>query len=122
MKEKNPITYEERAAVYTAARETFGDANQLMKALEELTEVKLEIHRALDGRGDLLHLAEEVADAFIMLEQVRQIFGIDAEVQEAMDGKILRLRQRIEEAKTKHSAPWTPTDLLDKYKIKPKEE
>jgi hypothetical protein len=67
-----------------------------MKALEELTEVQLEICRALDNRIHPAALAEEVADAAIMLEQVQQIFGIGPAVRKFMDAKVDRLRGRIE--------------------------
>lgn len=93
----NKVNYEERAKVYDDALDTFGPTKQVTKALEELTEAQLEICRALDGRADVIHLAEEVADATIMLEQVRRIFGIDAEVCRFMDAKVLRLRQRVEQ-------------------------
>lgn len=106
----NKIPYEERAKVYTNAREAFGDGAQLMKALEELTEVQLEIHRTLNGRGDLAQLAEEVADATIMLEQVRQIFDINEEVCEFMDAKVRRLRRRIELANDLEKYNITPTE------------
>lgn len=95
----NKINYEERAKVYTDALATFGATAQLVVALEEMSEVQKEICKTLRGGGSILHLAEEVADATIMLEQIRQIFGINAMVCEAMDGKVLRLRQRIEDAK-----------------------
>lgn len=97
----NKITYEERAKVYAEAQEIFGANAQLVKALEELNEVQLEICRLFTDRGSVLHLAEEVADATIMLEQVRQIFGINAEVCSFMDAKVLRLQGRIENAKAK---------------------
>ena len=93
----NKVNYEERVKVYADALETFGPTKQLAKALEELTEVQLGICRALDGRRNIVHLAEEVADATIMLEQVRQIFDINAEVCQFMDAKVLRLRRRVEQ-------------------------
>lgn len=95
----NKINYEERAKVYTDALNTFGANLQLVVALEELSEVQKEICKALRGGANIYHLAEEVADATIMLEQVRQIFAINAEVCKAMDGKVLRLQQRVEDAK-----------------------
>lgn len=94
----NKIDYEERAKVYAEAQATFGTNAQLVKAMEELNEVQLEIVRMVTGRGNVLHLAEEVADATIMLEQIRRIFDINALVCETMDAKVLRLQQRIEEA------------------------
>lgn len=91
----NKITYEERAKVYANAIEFYGVTGQLLKALEELTEVQLEIYRILEGRPDIHHLAEEVADATLVLEQVRLIFDINAEVCEVMDAKVLRLQYLI---------------------------
>ncbi len=116
----NQIPYEGRAKVYAAALATFGGSAQLVKALEELTEVQLEIHRALNNRANRAHLAEEVADATIMLEQIRQMFNINEQVCEYMDAKVIRLEQRVEEARR-------PPDFdavayfMDKYNINPKE-
>lgn len=99
----NKISYEERAKVYADALSTFGTNMQLIVALEEMSELQKEITKAL--RGDLhpMHLAEEVADATIMLEQVRQIFNINEEVCDMMDKKIARLAFRVEDAKKKQA-------------------
>lgn len=129
----NQIPYEERAKVYTDALQTFGVNLQLVVALEELSEVQKEICKALRGGANVFHLAEEVADATIMLEQVRQIFCINEEVCKAMDAKVLRLRQRIEDHKAKTPDLDALADILrtpdfdavayftDKYNINPKE-
>lgn len=95
----NKITYEERAQVYAEALDAFGAGTQLVVALEELAELQKEICKALRCEPNIFHLAEEVADATIMLEQIRQIFDINAEVCKAMDSKVARLHQRIEERK-----------------------
>ncbi len=95
----NKITYEERAKVYADAIDTFGANYQLVVALEEMSEVQKEICKALRGEIHPAHLAEEVADATIMLEQVQQIFLIHNAVGHMMDSKIRRLRGRIERAK-----------------------
>lgn len=100
----NKISYEERAKVYTDAIGTFGINTQLIVALEELSELQKEICKALRGERNTMHLAEEVADATIMLEQVRQIFKIDKPVGKIMDAKILRLQQRIDGAKRNKDA------------------
>ena len=92
----NRITYEERAKVYDDALDTYGLTGQLLKALEELTEVQLEIYRILEGRPDVHHLAEEVADATIMLEQIRLLFDINEEVCKTMDAKVIRLKHLID--------------------------
>ena len=97
----NKISYDERAKVYADALATFGAEVQLVVALEEMSELQKEICKALRGDIHPAHLAEEVADATIMLEQVRQIFSINEPVCNMIDSKITRLRQRIEEAKAK---------------------
>ena len=92
----NKIGYVERCAVYSDALDVFGGDTQLIVAVEELSECQKEICKVLRGDGDLEHLAEEVADATIMLEQVRFIFDINDSVCEQMDAKIERLKERIE--------------------------
>lgn len=117
----NKIPYEARAEVYTDALKTYGVNLQLVVALEELSEVQKEICKALRGGTNVFHLAEEVADATIMLEQVRQIFCINDEVCKAMDAKVLRLQQRIEDHKARTPNPDVLADILRKYNINPKE-
>lgn len=95
----NKISYEERAKVYDKAVTTFGAEAQMVVALEEMSELQKEICKVLRGSGDMLHLAEEVADATIMLEQLRQVFDLNDEVCQFMDQKVLRLQHRIESAR-----------------------
>lgn len=92
----NKFTYADRYKTYTNAILTFGERNQLIVAVEELSECQKEICKILRGGEDYRHLAEEVADATIMLEQVRIIFNINDSVCEQMDEKIERLKNRIE--------------------------
>ena len=91
----NKIKHEDRVLIYADALAMYGKATQLIVALEELSEAQKEICKALRGEVNLDHLAEEVADATIMLEQVRQMFDINPKVCEAMDAKMLRLADRI---------------------------
>lgn len=94
----NKIPYEERAQIYAMALDKFGSVNQLVVAIEEMSEIQKEICKAIRGEANLLHLAEEVADASIMLEQLRLLFGINGEVCAVMDAKVERLRQKIEKS------------------------
>lgn len=100
----NKITCEERAEVYNEALDTYGEDCQLVVALEELSEVQKEICKALRGEARPIFLAEEIADATIMLEQVRQIFHINDQVCSIMDVKVERLRQRIQDRKAHRQA------------------
>lgn len=92
----NKIGYVERCAVYSDALDVFGGDTQLIVAVEELSECQKEICKVLRVDGDLEHLAEEVADATIMLEQVRLMFDINDATCRHMDAKIERLKKRIE--------------------------
>lgn len=91
----NIISYEKRLQTYTNALIQFGKANQLIVALEELSEVQKEICKVMRGQTSLDHLAEEIADATIMLEQMRYIFCMNELVCEKMDEKILRLDEKL---------------------------
>lgn len=94
----NKIPHEERAKVYAMALDKFGAGKQMVVAIEEMSEVQKEICKAIRGNVDLKHLAEEVADATIMLEQIRLMYGINGEVCAVMDAKVERLRQKIEQS------------------------
>lgn len=91
----NKIPYEQRAKVYTNALIRYGDGIQMIVALEELSEAQKEICKFLRGLGDREHLAEEIADATIMLEQMRYIFGVNDLVCGKMDEKIRRLDDKL---------------------------
>ena len=91
----NKINYSERCKTYTNAMLAFGELNQLIVAIEELSECQKEICKILRGGEDYRHLAEEVADATIMLEQIRLMFNINDCVCNFMDEKIKRLDGRV---------------------------
>ena len=87
----NKIPYEQRVVVYTNALICFGEKTQMVMALEELSECQKEICKKLRGYANEEHLAEEIADATIMLEQMRLFFGLNDLVCEKMDEKVKRL-------------------------------
>ena len=93
--EANQISYEERKRVYTKALIAYGDRAQMIVAVEELAECQKEICKILRGGENFPHLAEEIADATIMLEQVRLMFNINDLVSDYMDSKIRRLDERL---------------------------
>lgn len=92
-------TYNEdsRKAVYNKALSKWGAANQSVVAIEELSECQKEICKQLRGTGNMEHMAEEIADSIIMLEQLQMIFSIGNLVAQYMDAKIERLDARIDE-------------------------
>lgn len=98
----NKIPYEERRDTYNAAFKRFGVIHQVYVAIEEMSEVIKALTKLIrdpDNIFDYLpNIIEEVADATIMLEQLRLIFGINDEVCEAMDAKMRRLKKKMEES------------------------
>ena len=94
----NIIPYEMRVQVYNNALNLYGKDMQMIVAIEELSECQKEICKIIRGKGNLKNLAEEIADATIMLEQLRLIFQINDDVCMAMDAKITRLDNRVASA------------------------
>ena len=91
----NKIPYNERAKVYVNAFITYGEDCQIIKAVEEMSECIQAICKVCLGGEDFSNLAEEIADATIMLEQLRIIFNNNEEVCRFMDEKILRLDAKL---------------------------
>ena len=92
----NRISFDERKRVYEAALAKWGTELQATVAIEELSEVQKEICKMLRGKLDREHMAEEIADATIMLEQLRQMLNINDSVCSWMDYKIAALKRRVE--------------------------
>lgn len=92
----NQVCFGERESVYRDALKVYGQRIQEAVAIEELSEVTKEICKMQRRQSSVGKLAEEIADATIMLEQLRMIYGINEEVCAFMDQKILRLKKNIE--------------------------
>ena len=93
---ENTVPYEARKNIYLNALSKWGDHAQMIVAVEELSECQKEICKILRGGENFPHLAEEIADATIMLEQLCLIFNLDAQVNACMDTKVRRLEKRVE--------------------------
>lgn len=78
-----------------AAIDTYGPDAQMKMLLEEMSELQKEICKFWRGEDNAMHIAEEVADVEIMLEQVKMIFGIAGEVNAQRDFKVKRLQLRL---------------------------
>lgn len=89
------ICYEERRQVYESAIARNGVLLQAIVAIEELSEAQKEICKYLRDEGSMEHIAEEIADATIMLEQLRIIFDVNDRVCDYMDAKVQRLAERV---------------------------
>jgi NTP pyrophosphatase (non-canonical NTP hydrolase) len=84
-----------RRKIYEDALIRYGRNNQLVVAIEELSELQKEICKYFRHEGKHQDLIEEVADVSIMLEQIIYIFDIDEDVKKVMQEKVQRLKGRI---------------------------
>ena len=91
----NKIPYTERCAVYRKAIAKYGADKQMTVAIEEMSEVIKELCKLQRGIGNRDHLAEEIADATIVLEQMRMLFNLNQAVCDKMDEKIERLQRKV---------------------------
>ena len=73
--QKNEMTQEREAAILESAIKKFGPRLQVIVAIEELSELQKELTKWLRGKGTREGLMEEMADVFIMLNQLELIFG-----------------------------------------------
>lgn len=76
---------------------TFGADAQITKLCEECAELMTAVIHRRAGRDTNDHVAEEMADVTLMMEQMRIIFDVsEADVDKWMEYKLERLRERIE--------------------------
>ena len=82
--------------IISAAIETFGERNQTVVAIEELSELQKELCKLLRGSCDNdEHIAEEIADVEIVLCEMVKMLGIDDMVNIYREFKLQRLESRI---------------------------
>lgn len=93
------VNHEYRNSIYKIILDRYGKKMQSIVALEELSECQKEICKLLRDKGNIDHLAEEVADAAIMLEQITQMYGIKDKVLLYMDEKCQRTLDRLTQEK-----------------------
>lgn len=86
--------------LYRKAIETYGKDMQLTVAVEELSELIKEICKYKRGGDNIKNIIEEMADCYIMLDQLEIIFGIKySDVATVIEEKTLRLENRLFEIK-----------------------
>ncbi|OHW63104.1 hypothetical protein EUAN_08880 [Andreesenia angusta] len=82
--------------VYKLAMEKYGESHQMTVAVEELSELQKEVCKYQRGENSKQEMAEEIADVEIMLEQMKQHFGFGSLVELYKQGKVNRLKERME--------------------------
>lgn len=82
-----------------AALDTFGAESQVMIAIEEMSELTKELCKNGRGQENTTHIAEEIADVEIMLQQMKMLFDCAGQVETFRRYKLERLAERIKGAK-----------------------
>lgn len=77
------------------AIETYGCQSQMIVAIEELSELQKELTKHLRGENNVDHISEEMADVYIMLEQLSIMFKNSNAVDVWKRQKLKRLDSRL---------------------------
>lgn len=78
------------------AIDTYSPVMQSVVAMEEMGELIQEISKDLRGKGDIDHMAKEIADVQIMLDQLSMIHDCSLKVGKYKAAKVARLRDNLE--------------------------
>jgi hypothetical protein len=81
--------------IIRSALRTWGVEHQAVVAIEEMSELQKELCKLMRGKIDLNHIAEEVADVEIMLEQIKEAYNLYHAVDTHRYFKLQRLDARI---------------------------
>ena len=87
--------------LYQDAIDFFGDLSQKVMVIEEMSELTKELCKELRNRGNVDHIAEELADVEITLAQIKLIYGIDELVQHHKEFKLNRFANIMKDLKEK---------------------
>ena len=84
----------------------YGRYPQIVKTIEELSELQKELCKYLNGKENEDYIIEELADVYVMLMQMRYLFDTEDKVLDEMKYKIDRTIQRIESEKANEKNNW----------------
>ena len=77
--------------------DNYGHRSQKEMLFEEMAELQKEVCKELRGKGNKDHIAEELADVYLMLQQLQLMYGItDEKIELEVQKKIERTLDRIE--------------------------
>ena len=93
------LTAQEGDEICRAALEAFGAEAQMVMAIEEMSELTKELCKNGRGQENTTHIAEEIADVEIMLQQMVMLFDCPGQVETFRRYKLERLAERIKGVK-----------------------
>lgn len=82
--------------LFERARSHYGLKQQVIVAIEELSELQKELTKFLRLKADYDHIAEEIADVEICCEELKQYFKLHNIVGTWKSQKLQRLQSRID--------------------------
>lgn len=82
--------------LYIRALETWGAYTQTMMVFEESAELQKELCKDMRGANNREHIAEEIADVLIVLDQMMLLHDCEAETSAYKAAKLERLRARLD--------------------------
>lgn len=112
-KDRRCVALPSEDAVFRQALETYGPQAQTMMALEEMAELAKELCKASRGLGNVEHIAEEIADVQITLEQMIILHKCKGLVDRIRGEKVKRLQERLEK-RTDRTATDAPGQRREK--------
>ena len=86
----------EELKVFSDAIQTFGMQKQILMVFEEMAELQKELCKNMRGADNCDHIAEEIADVLIMLDQMMLLYDNEERVAEYKAEKVERLRARLD--------------------------
>lgn len=89
---------QDRLDIYNKASEVWGKALQIDLCVEELAELIQALCKLKRGKSGE-KVIEELADVYIMLEQIRFLLNSDQEIEQMIAYKLSRLKKRVEKSK-----------------------
>ena len=81
--------------ILKSALSLYGSTAQTVVAIEELSELQKELCKSLRTGADRPHIAEEIADVQIMLEQMMMLYECHEDVSIWRHKKVNRLYERL---------------------------
>ena len=87
---------EDDDAVFRLALAIYGPGLQTLVAIEEMSELQKELVKHERGADNVPHIAEEIADVQIMLDQMTLLFDCADAVQNLHSAKVARLAKRLD--------------------------
>lgn len=85
----------DKEELYLIVLSRYGLSNQINMVFEEFSELQKELCKFLRGKRDMVHIAEEIADVEIMLDQMKYFFKNENLVEEFKKKKMSRLEKRL---------------------------